>query len=379
MSSHFMIIWLHKLGVLEMCVIIFECAFTLKEKVDLTDVYTELRTGVHLVRLLELISGEKLPTSSRRSLRVHSLENNSIAINFLKTKIRVDLIGPENIVDGDRTLILGLIWIIILLFQIGAINIVEWRSAKEALLIWCQHKTAGYANVNVQDFSSSWRDGLAFNALIHEHNLTEPHPCFTLAEDEFGIMQLLDVEDVMHLVSAFKMYRTIEKPPKYQERGAIEAHLFNLRTKLRGNNQWDYIPLEGKTLGDIERNWTLLERAEHQRERDLQSALMRLEQLEQLAQKFGHKATLRESYLEDILQLIQQQDLEGLQRLEEAETVARKLEALGADVLAHEPRFRTLSEMAVVIEKENYHSKAQWKRHVKNTFLVKTFPLMLAL
>ena len=87
-------------------------------------------------------------------------------------------------------------------------NSSEVRSAKDALLLWCQMKTAGYGNVNIRNFTTSWRDGLAFNALIHKHRpdliefnkLTKANPmqnlnnAFNVAEQTLGLSQLIDAE-----------------------------------------------------------------------------------------------------------------------------------------------------------------------------------------
>jgi len=40
---------------------------------------------------------------------------------------------------------------------------------RNALLKWCQSKTSGYVDVDITNFSSSWNDGMAFNALLHTY------------------------------------------------------------------------------------------------------------------------------------------------------------------------------------------------------------------
>ncbi|XP_077975326.1 spectrin beta chain, non-erythrocytic 1-like isoform X4 [Styela clava] len=180
------------------------------------DLYMDLRDGKNLMKLLEVLSGEKLPKPTRGKMRIHCLENTAKALQFLKDKrVHLENMGPHDIVDGNHRLILGLIWTIILRFQIQDISVEtednrETRSAKDALLLWCQMKTAGYPNVNVHNFTTSWRDGLAFNAIIHKHRpdlieyeklkktnaMGNLHNAFNVAEQKLGLTKLLDPEDV---------------------------------------------------------------------------------------------------------------------------------------------------------------------------------------
>ncbi|XP_053365355.1 spectrin beta chain, erythrocytic isoform X1 [Clarias gariepinus] len=425
----------------------------------ISDLYLDLRDGRMLIRLLEVLSGERLPRPTKGRMRIHCLENVDKALQFLREKrVHLENMGSHDIVDGNHRLILGLIWTIILRFQIQDIVVEvgrvdktgkqETRSAKDALLLWCQMKTTGYPNVNITNFTTSWKDGLAFNALIHKHrpdlieygslqrsNPTHNlHQAFNVAEKNLGITKLLDPEDVytenpdeksiityvvafyhyfskmkalavegkrigkvldhaseteemikmyetlssdllkwieqtiiilnnrklanslngvQQQLQAFNSYRTIEKPPKFQEKGNLEVLLFTIQSRMRANNQKVYTPKEGALVADINRAWEQLERAEHERERVLRDELIRQEKLEQMARRFDRKAAMRETWLQENQKLVAQDNF-GYD-LPAVEAAKKKHDAIETDIASYEERVHALVALSKELEAERYH------------------------
>lgn len=83
------------------------------------DLFEDLRDGLNLISLLEVLSGEHLPRERGR-MRFHMLQNVQMALDFLRyKKIKLVNIRAEDIVDGNPKLTLGLIWTIILHFQVS--------------------------------------------------------------------------------------------------------------------------------------------------------------------------------------------------------------------------------------------------------------------
>uniref|UniRef100_UPI003AAF66A3 spectrin beta chain, non-erythrocytic 1 isoform X4 n=1 Tax=Centroberyx gerrardi TaxID=166262 RepID=UPI003AAF66A3 len=414
----------------------------------------DLRDGRMLIKLLEVLSGERLPKPTKGRMRIHCLENVDKALQFLKEqRVHLENMGSHDIVDGNHRLTLGLIWTIILRFQIQDISVEtednkEKRSAKDALLLWCQMKTAGYPNVNIHNFTTSWRDGMAFNALIHKHRpdlidfdklkKSNAHynlqNAFNLAEEHLGLTKLLDPEDisvdhpdeksvityvvtyyhyfskmkalkvegkrigkvldnaietekmiekyeslasdllewieqtiiilnnrkfansligVQQQLQAFNTYRTVEKPPKFTEKGNLEVLLFTIQSKMRANNQKVYMPREGKLISDINKAWERLEKAEHERELALRTELIRQEKLEQLARRFDRKAAMRETWLSENQRLVSQDNF-GFD-LQAVEAATKKHEAIETDIAAYEERVQAVVAVARELEAESYH------------------------
>ncbi|XP_029959873.1 smoothelin isoform X2 [Salarias fasciatus] len=87
------------------------------------------------------------------------------------------------------------------------------NSIKQMLLDWCRAKTRSYEHVDIQNFSSSWSNGMAFCALVHnffpdafDYSSLSPanrrqnfEVAFSAAEKLVDCPQLLDVDDMVKM------------------------------------------------------------------------------------------------------------------------------------------------------------------------------------
>lgn len=56
---------------------------------EVEDLFTDLADGIKLLKLLEIISSEKLGKPNSGRMRVHKIENVNKSLAFLHTKVRV--------------------------------------------------------------------------------------------------------------------------------------------------------------------------------------------------------------------------------------------------------------------------------------------------
>ncbi|XP_041810483.1 calmin isoform X2 [Chelmon rostratus] len=219
--------------------------------IEVHDLFRDIQDGHILMALLEELSGCKLLHGFKKSShRIFRLNNIAKVLSFLEERnVKLVSIDAADVADGNSSIILGLIWNIILFFQIKELTgnirsqfpsssslssiptssdsdtsfcstpsderqsastaMREHGKAIKKLLQWVQKRTRKFS-VAVQDFGKSWTSGLAFLAVIKSidpslvdmrrallrtarENLED---AFRIAHYSLGIPRLLEPEDV---------------------------------------------------------------------------------------------------------------------------------------------------------------------------------------
>jgi hypothetical protein len=183
----------------------------------------DLADGVALCQLLEsLYPQAQMPRYNKDpKLAAHKMDNLAVAFRFLETAdIRV-LTKPQNVIECNQTMVLGLLWTLVLEFDINRTmkaaqaasavrdgkNAFNFKpgQAKDALLAWVRNRVAKYG-LQANNFDKDFCDGNVLLGLVHSlrpdlfnwqqfnrsnaaNNVTT---ALAMAETQMGIPALLD-------------------------------------------------------------------------------------------------------------------------------------------------------------------------------------------
>ncbi|KAL6055641.1 Nicotinate phosphoribosyltransferase [Balamuthia mandrillaris] len=304
-------------------------------QMSITTLEFDFGLGIHLLVLLEQLSGKKIPrvekvlANKKRFLTSHfeKLQNNQIALEFIASEnIELVAIGPEDLVTLNFKLTLGLVWTLILHYQLflkaeekkqrAALKKSKKKKKKQKksttdlrktaassagglkyeLLAWTQKRVEPY-EVTVENFTKDWMDGRAISALTDslqpglipgvrelkaEEALDNTSRAIDAAEQKLGIRRLLEPEDlaggevpdehsVMLYVSLFRdAYQKNKEEKRMQSEENEEAlptvkkvEKKEVKEEAEEDNDWE---VRRRRMGEDEVTWEVRRKIEIERE-----------------------------------------------------------------------------------------------------------------
>eukprot|EP00117_Sycon_ciliatum_P026335 scpid36553/ scgid21640/ Filamin-A; Actin-binding protein 280; Alpha-filamin; Endothelial actin-binding protein; Filamin-1; Non-muscle filamin len=214
---------------------------------EVNDLETDFEDGLALIKLVESLSKKSVGKYNKVPKRIpQKLENVGCVLNFLQFEEGLKLVNIGNtdiVTDHNLKLILGLIWHLILHYQVSMLTLdgddgKKKFSPKDMLLRWLRQKLAPR---EVANLTTAWNNGKLIAALVNvmgpglfpncdkvnpENNLKTAEKAMKLAEDWLGVPQVLGPSDLCN--------------PRVDEKSMITYLSFFPAAKLK-----DGAPVEG--------------------------------------------------------------------------------------------------------------------------------------
>jgi len=155
---------------------------------SVNDLCEDVRPGVLPIQLLEVLSDSSCGKYNKKpKSKFMMLENQNVFLSQLKAKsIKLVNIGAEDLAGGDRKLVLGLTWTLILRYEIH-----KFGGNEAELLTWTKDLVQEHYGVSLDGgWAQGFSNGHAFCAIGEEHHTRLCYPP-SPAETPFGFSSVV--------------------------------------------------------------------------------------------------------------------------------------------------------------------------------------------